>query len=142
MLGAADGVALEQIVGTDAHAQQRVHEILLDIELPGLDGYSVCRLLKADPALASTPVVFMTTRAGLDDRLTANVSAYYIDWKNQAISQTGLTYSQSEYDRERYARLGEIAAEIVAPFLKMLPISALVSMKSMRPRRVASQKRS
>ncbi len=43
--------------------------ILLDVELPGLDGYSVCRLLKADPALASVPVIFMTTRARLDDRL-------------------------------------------------------------------------
>jgi len=43
--------------------------ILLDVELPGLDGYSVCRLLKADPALAAVPVIFMTTRARLDDRL-------------------------------------------------------------------------
>lgn len=31
----------------------------------------------------------------------------------QALSQTGLTYCVSEYDRERYQRLGEIAAEIL-----------------------------
>ena len=31
----------------------------------------------------------------------------------QALSQTGLTYCASEYDRERYQRLGEIAAEII-----------------------------
>lgn len=43
--------------------------ILLDIEMPGMDGYSVCRELKADPELASLPVVFVTTRAQLDDRL-------------------------------------------------------------------------
>jgi DNA-binding response OmpR family regulator len=48
---------------------ERPDLVLLDIELPGLDGYSVCRLLKADPSLGSTPVVFMTTRSGLDDRL-------------------------------------------------------------------------
>ena len=43
--------------------------ILLDIAMPRLDGYSVCRLLKADPALAGIPVIFMTTGANLDDRL-------------------------------------------------------------------------
>jgi DNA-binding response OmpR family regulator len=43
--------------------------ILLDVEMPGLDGYSACRELKADPQLANVPVVFMTSRARLDDRL-------------------------------------------------------------------------
>ncbi len=43
--------------------------ILLDIAMPGLDGYSACRLLKADPDLADIPVMFMTTRAHLDDKL-------------------------------------------------------------------------
>ena len=43
--------------------------ILLDIAMPGLDGYSVCRLLKADPELVDIPVIFMTTGATLDDRL-------------------------------------------------------------------------
>jgi len=44
--------------------------ILLDIAMPGLDGYSVCRRLKADPQLATIPVIFMTTGANLDDKLT------------------------------------------------------------------------
>jgi two-component system cell cycle response regulator len=43
--------------------------ILLDIEMPEMDGYSVCRELKADPGLATVPVIFMTTRARLDDRI-------------------------------------------------------------------------
>jgi DNA-binding response OmpR family regulator len=43
--------------------------ILLDIAMPHLDGYSVCRLLKADPELAGIPVIFMTTGANMDDRL-------------------------------------------------------------------------
>ena len=37
--------------------------ILLDIAMPGLDGYSVCRLLKADPELSAIPVILMTTGA-------------------------------------------------------------------------------
>jgi len=48
---------------------QKPDLILLDANLPGVDGYTVCRLLKADPLLASTPVLFTTIRASLDDRL-------------------------------------------------------------------------
>ena len=42
--------------------------ILLDVAMPRLDGYSACRLLKADPELADIPVIFMTTGANLDDK--------------------------------------------------------------------------
>ena len=34
--------------------------ILLDIEMPGMGGYEVCRRLKADPALQDIPIVFVT----------------------------------------------------------------------------------
>ncbi len=34
--------------------------ILMDVQMPGLDGYETCRRLKADPATASIPVIFMT----------------------------------------------------------------------------------
>jgi putative two-component system response regulator len=37
--------------------------ILLDIMMPELDGYEVCRRLKADPATADIPVVFLTARS-------------------------------------------------------------------------------
>jgi DNA-binding response OmpR family regulator len=43
--------------------------ILLDVELPGIDGYSVCRLLKADPALAAIPVAFLSAHADIDHRI-------------------------------------------------------------------------
>lgn len=43
--------------------------ILLDIAMPGLDGYSVCRLLKSDPELSAIPVILMTTAATIHQRL-------------------------------------------------------------------------
>ncbi len=51
-----------------AARQHRPHLVLLDANLPGMDGYGVCRALKADPDLAGTPVVFMTVRAHIDDK--------------------------------------------------------------------------
>ena len=41
--------------------------ILLDIEMPGLDGHQVLARLKADPALSDIPVVFLTGRTGMSD---------------------------------------------------------------------------
>ncbi|MDY0190856.1 MAG: response regulator [Desulfuromonas sp.] len=34
--------------------------ILLDIMMPGIDGYEVCRRVKAEPALSAIPVIFLT----------------------------------------------------------------------------------
>lgn len=42
--------------------------ILLDIQLPGMDGYAVARALRAIPALQSTPVVAVTSYAMPGDR--------------------------------------------------------------------------
>ncbi len=72
LLGIAGHRAVTVRSGDDALGAAREAApdvVLLDVELPGLDGYSVCRLLKADPALAPVPVIFMTTRARLDERL-------------------------------------------------------------------------
>lgn len=41
--------------------------ILLDIMMPGTDGYGVCNELKNDPATASIPVVFLTGKDRNDD---------------------------------------------------------------------------
>ncbi|CAM3842760.1 two-component system response regulator [Roseateles saccharophilus] len=41
--------------------------ILLDIMMPGMDGYEVCRRLKADPALQHIPVIFLTARTDAGD---------------------------------------------------------------------------
>lgn len=49
-------------------AKEQPDLILLDIQLPGMDGHSVARALKADPALKSIPVVAVTSYAMVGDR--------------------------------------------------------------------------
>ncbi|MDR2503404.1 MAG: two-component system response regulator [Deltaproteobacteria bacterium] len=41
--------------------------VLLDIMMPGMDGYSVCKELKANPATKDVPVIFLTAKAQEDD---------------------------------------------------------------------------
>lgn len=41
--------------------------ILLDIMMPLMDGYEVCRRLKADPATAAIPVIFLTANVSSED---------------------------------------------------------------------------
>ena len=48
---------------------ERVHPdlILLDVVMPGMDGLEICRQLKAQPATARIPVIFMSARGDTDD---------------------------------------------------------------------------
>lgn len=45
--------------------------ILLDIQMPGLNGYQVCRQLKADPRTAPVPVVFISALEDALDKVEA-----------------------------------------------------------------------
>jgi len=45
--------------------------ILLDIVMPGMDGYEVCRKLKADVILKAIPVLFLTAHTDRDSRVKA-----------------------------------------------------------------------
>jgi len=55
LLFATDGTRALQIA-----RQQQPELILLDVMMPGMDGYTVCRTLKADAATRAIPVVFVT----------------------------------------------------------------------------------
>lgn len=43
--------------------------ILLDVMMPGLDGFATCQLLKADPQNCDIPVIFMTAIADADSKI-------------------------------------------------------------------------
>jgi signal transduction histidine kinase/DNA-binding response OmpR family regulator len=63
ILDAEDGLA-----GIEAAVREEPALILLDVNLPGIDGYEVVSVIKAFPALASTPVIALTAYAMEGDR--------------------------------------------------------------------------
>jgi two-component system, OmpR family, alkaline phosphatase synthesis response regulator PhoP len=58
--------------GDEALAYARNHPvdaIVLDLMLPGLDGFAICRALRGDRATAAIPVIMLTARAEESDRI-------------------------------------------------------------------------
>lgn len=45
--------------------------VMLDIAMPAMDGYEVCRQLKAQPATAKVPVIFLSALNGVIDKVQA-----------------------------------------------------------------------
>jgi DNA-binding response OmpR family regulator len=72
-LSGAAGIALAQSAPPDV--------FLVDVMMPGMDGYEVCRRLKADAATAAVPVVLLTARRDLDEKLLANTGAVGVLFK-------------------------------------------------------------
>jgi len=50
-----------------ASAEEKPDLILLDIMMPGMDGYEVCSRLKSDPATREIPVIFLTGQTAAED---------------------------------------------------------------------------
>lgn len=48
--------------------------ILLDVSMPGMDGYELCRLIRTHPQAADTPVIFVSANTDSDDRVRAFAS--------------------------------------------------------------------
>jgi CheY-like chemotaxis protein len=60
--------AMDGQEGIDKAAAERPDLILLDIQLPKMDGHTVARNLRKNPDLAATPIVAVTSYAMAGDR--------------------------------------------------------------------------
>lgn len=43
--------------------------ILLDVDMPGLNGYDTCKVLKSDPQTSFIPIIFLTSHTKIDDKV-------------------------------------------------------------------------
>ena len=64
-------VALDGSSGAAAAAAEQPDLILMDISLPDMDGCEVTRLVRAQPATASIPIIALTAHAMETDRIRA-----------------------------------------------------------------------
>jgi two-component system cell cycle response regulator len=64
VLTASDGPTAIRVA-----AEQKPDIILLDVMMPGMDGFETCRRIKADPATSHIPVVLVTALDGREDRI-------------------------------------------------------------------------
>ena len=68
-LGYATASAADGAAALDAVMVERPDVVLLDVNMPRLDGFEVCRRLKANPATRLIPVVLLTGLAAVEDRV-------------------------------------------------------------------------
>ena len=60
-------VALNGEMALDLIPKLKPNLILLDIMMPGIDGYEVCRRLKKDAELQDVPIIFVTAKGDTED---------------------------------------------------------------------------
>lgn len=105
--------------------------ILLDIRMPGIDGFEVCRALKADPTTQHIPVIFISALDDLEDKMRAFTvgGVDYITKPFQyeeviARAETHLALRRLQQEMEevncKMARELSLAGEVQATFLPTL----------------------
>lgn len=98
---------------------QRPDLILLDVHMPGMDGFETCRRLKADPDLAPVPVIFLTALDDMDDKV-AGFDAGGVDYITKPIDTTEVllrvrTHLELAWLREQLASSNDrLEREVVA----------------------------
>ena len=123
-----EGMGCELMVATNGPralelaARRRPDLILLDVMMPGMDGFEVCRRLKADMALAEIPVIFCTARtddisvgfgAGGSDYITKPINADEVLARvRHQIERQVLLRDLRELNRSLEERVRERTAEL------------------------------
>jgi DNA-binding response OmpR family regulator len=57
------------VEGLKIARRQPTSLVILDIIMPGMDGYAVCREMRSDPLLANLPILFLTAKAKDEDKI-------------------------------------------------------------------------
>ncbi len=67
--------------------QRTVAVIVLDINMPGMDGFETAQLVRDTKRLASTPIIFLTGQAGLDSDLERGYDLGAVDYLVKPVSR-------------------------------------------------------
>lgn len=134
--------------------RQKPHLIIMDVMMPGMDGFAVCREIRQLPGMNDTIVVFLTARgedysqiegfdAGADDYLTkpikprvltSRVKALLRRHRTQMLPEQQLELPDLTIDREKYVVVRD-GKEIILPRKEFELLYLLTS----RPNKVFSR---
>ena len=78
-------VALSGEEGVNLAKQTAPDLILMDVMMPGIDGFEACRRLKMDPTTASIPLIFLTAKSNEPD-IKRGLSLGAVDYINKPFS--------------------------------------------------------
>ena len=114
-----DGEAYDVLVATNGLACLEVAErsmpdlILLDVMMPGIDGFETCRRLKTNPALAGIPVIFLSARDDAEG-IVEGFDAGGVDYITKPFeSREALARIRTHLERAMLARdLAELNAQL------------------------------
>lgn len=67
--------------GIETVRSMKPDAVVVDLMMPGMDGYEVCRRLKGDPDTRDIPVVMLTARKQLDQRQLSESGAAGVVFK-------------------------------------------------------------
>jgi sigma-B regulation protein RsbU (phosphoserine phosphatase) len=95
-----------------ASAEEKPDLILLDIMMPGMDGYEVCSRLKADPATSEIPVIFLTGQTSAEDE-TRGFDVGAVDYVHKPFSPAVVKARVRSHILLREAR-AQLASQLLA----------------------------
>jgi len=93
--------------------------ILLDVQMPGIDGFETCRRLKANPRTRDIPVIFMTALSDTADKVTG-FEAGAVDYVTkpldgaEVLARIGTHLTLDSLRRQLQAQNAQLQQEIVA----------------------------
>ncbi len=62
-------VATSGVEGLKAARHHRPDLVVLDVLMPSMDGFEVCRQIRSDPVLHDLPILFLTARSKIEDKI-------------------------------------------------------------------------
>jgi len=95
-----------------ASAEEKPDLILLDIMMPGMDGYEVCSRLKSDPATREIPIIFLTGQTAAEDE-TRGFEVGAVDYVHKPFSPAVVKARVRNHIFLREAR-AQLASQLLA----------------------------
>ncbi len=108
------------IAGTGVEGLQKARRqppdlIILDVIMPGMDGYAVCREVRADPLLKEIPILFLTAKSKDEDKITG-FTAGADDYLSKPFNLDELTLRVRAVLRRTRNQISQKSDEATRPF--------------------------